>query len=67
VIRDPSSTVLNHQVPIVAMTAYAMKGDREKCLEVGMNDYIAKPIKPHEIIAVIEKWGQKKQQRSKKI
>jgi two-component system, sensor histidine kinase and response regulator len=59
VIRDSSSSVLNHQVPIVAMTAHAMKGDREKCLESGMNDYIAKPIKPVEIIAVIEKWGQK--------
>jgi two-component system, sensor histidine kinase and response regulator len=60
VIRDPSSPVLNHQVPIIAMTAYAMMGDREKCLEAGMNDYIAKPIKPSEIISVIEKWGQKK-------
>jgi two-component system, sensor histidine kinase and response regulator len=60
VIRDSSSSVLNHQVPIVAMTAYAMKGDREKCLEAGMNDYIAKPIIPLEIITAIEKWGQKK-------
>ncbi len=60
VIRDPSSPVLNHQVPVIAMTAYAMKGDREKCIEAGMNDYIAKPIKPSEIIAVIEKWGRKK-------
>jgi two-component system, sensor histidine kinase and response regulator len=60
VIRDSSSSVLNHQVPIVAMTAHVLKGDREKCLESGMNDYIAKPIKPLEIIAVIEKWGQKK-------
>jgi two-component system, sensor histidine kinase and response regulator len=58
-IRDFSSPVLNHQVPIVAMTAYAMKDDREKCLEAGMNDYIAKPINPLEIIAAIEKWGQK--------
>jgi two-component system, sensor histidine kinase and response regulator len=59
-IRDSSSPVLNHQVPIVAMTAYAMKGDREKCLEAGMNDYVAKPINPLEIIAAIEKWGHKK-------
>jgi two-component system sensor histidine kinase/response regulator len=44
------------KVPIIAMTAHAMKGDREKCLEVGMNDYITKPIKREAVFEVIEKW-----------
>lgn len=43
-------------IPIVAMTALAMKGDREKCLEVGMNDYIVKPIKRERVFKILEKW-----------
>jgi osomolarity two-component system sensor histidine kinase TcsA len=43
-------------VPIVAMTAYALKGDRERCLEYGMNDYIAKPVDKKRLIAVLGKW-----------
>jgi PAS domain S-box-containing protein len=44
------------KVPIVAMTAQAMKGDREKCLAAGMSDYITKPIKREAVFAVLEKW-----------
>jgi signal transduction histidine kinase/CheY-like chemotaxis protein len=45
------------RVPIIAMTAHAMKGDREKCLEGGMDDYIAKPIKRQIVMEVLEKWS----------
>ena len=43
-------------IPIVAMTAHAMKGDRDKCLEAGMDDYITKPIKREIVFEVLEKW-----------
>ncbi|RPI72232.1 MAG: response regulator, partial [Desulfobacteraceae bacterium] len=56
-IRDPASGVLNPQIPIVAMTALAMKGDRELCLAAGMNDYITKPIKPDELFGAVEKYA----------
>jgi PAS domain S-box-containing protein len=55
IIRAPESKVKNHAVKIIAMTAYAMQGDKERCLEAGMNDYISKPIQPDELLNAIEK------------
>ncbi len=54
-IRNPDSDVINHDIPIIAMTANAMKGDKEACLEAGMNDYLSKPINRGELINVLER------------
>ena len=56
-IREMERKTGRVRIKIVAMTANAMMGDREKCLAAGMDDYLAKPVRPEALQAVIEKWG----------
>jgi PAS domain S-box-containing protein len=55
-VRAAAPAELNTQVPIVALTAHAMKGDRERCLAAGMDDYLAKPLQIDEVKAVLRRW-----------
>jgi CheY-like chemotaxis protein len=58
VLKEKKSEKLaaNSSIPIIAMTAHAMQGDRERCLDAGMNDYITKPISPQALVEILEKW-----------
>ncbi len=55
-IREQGSKALNPSIPIIAMTALAMLGDREKCIQAGMNDFIAKPVLRRDLTRMLTRW-----------
>ncbi|TWI75681.1 PAS domain S-box-containing protein [Desulfobotulus alkaliphilus] len=67
-IRKRENIAGQEPVTVIAMTANAMQGDKEKCLEAGMNDYISKPVNPEKLAEIIEKWlGQGKNAKAPEI
>lgn len=55
-IREREQVGNKKRCPILAMTANAMKGDKDRCLEAGMDDFLAKPFKSKDLLGLIQNW-----------
>jgi len=56
VIRNPASAVRRHDIPIIALTGNAMKGDHDRCIAVGMNDHLSKPLILNDLLLKLDYW-----------
>jgi CheY-like chemotaxis protein len=56
VIRNPSSAVRRHDIPIIALTGNAMKGDHDRCIAAGMNDHLPKPLILNDLLLKLDYW-----------
>ncbi len=66
-IGDKRDSAKLEGIPIIAMTAYAQKGYKEKCLEAGMDDFIAKPFRRKELVAIVNKWSRSSSIKEKRL
>jgi len=55
-LRQREQSQQHNHIPVIGITAFAMTGDRQKCLDAGMDDYISKPVRLHQLEALLEKW-----------
>ncbi len=56
IIRNRDSSVLDHDIPVIAITASAMSGDRDLCAKAGMDDYLSKPVAPDQLVKTLHVW-----------
>ncbi|MHB8123979.1 MAG: response regulator, partial [Desulfuromonadaceae bacterium] len=56
IVRDPASSVLHHDIPIIALTGNAMKQDRDMCTAAGMDDHIPKPLILDDLLVKLDNW-----------
>ncbi|MBE0699327.1 MAG: response regulator, partial [Anaerolineaceae bacterium] len=54
---EASGVLKTAHMPIVAMTAHALHGDRQRCMDAGMDDYVSKPLDPRKVFQAIDHWG----------
>lgn len=66
-IGDKRDSAKSGRIPIIAMTAHALKGYKEKCLEAGMDDFITKPFRRKELVAIVNKWGRSSSIKEKRL
>jgi CheY-like chemotaxis protein/HPt (histidine-containing phosphotransfer) domain-containing protein len=66
-LREREKSLGRKRTPVIAMTAHAMEGDRNRCLEAGMDDYLSKPVNPDKLHAVLHQWLNKNNTNAGKI